>query len=148
MTYTIGAVAKKLHLAPSTLRYYDQSGLLPSLERSPGGVRIFQESDLELLSIIECLKETGMAIKEIKQFVDWCMEGDDTIPQRLDLITRQRQAVLEQMQQLKNTLEVLDYKQWYYETAQKAGTCTIHDTMPPEDIPEAFRTHARKETTS
>ena len=101
MQYTVGEMAKRLHVAPSTLRYYDKEGLLPFLERSSGGIRIFQDSDFEWLSIISCLKQTGMPIKDIKAFIDWCIEGDATIPQRLGLIDQQRQRVLEQIEQLR-----------------------------------------------
>ncbi len=139
MFYTVGEMAKKLNVAPSTLRYYDKEGLLPFVERSSGGIRMFKDSDFEWLSIIECLKKTGMPIKEIKIFIDWCMQGDETIAQRKELIEKQRQAVLTQVQQIKDTLAMLDYKKWYYETAEKAGTCKIHETICEEDIPDKFR---------
>lgn len=135
MFYTVGEMAKKLKIAPSTLRYYDKEGLLPFVERSGGGIRMFQDSDLEWLTIIECLKKSGMAIKDIKKFIDWCVEGDSTIEQRLELIDRQRDAVLHQIEQLKETLAVLNYKHWYYETAKEVGTCAVHDKMKAEDIP-------------
>ena len=97
MFYTIGEMAKKMGVAPSTLRYYDKEGLLPFVERSGGGIRMFKDEDIEWLSIIECLKKTGMPIKEIKQFIDWCIEGDSTIDKRLELIDRQRERVHEQI---------------------------------------------------
>ena len=143
MQYTVGEMAKRLHVAPSTLRDYDKEGLLPFLERSSGGIRIFQDSDFEWLSIISCLKQTGMPIKDIKAFIDWCIEGDATIPQRLGLIDQQRQRVLEQIEQLQATLHILDYKHWYYETAQKAGTCAIHETLTEADIPPALQDACR-----
>lgn len=139
MLYTVGEMAKKLNVAPSTLRYYDKEGLLPFVERSDGGIRMFKDEDFEWLHIIECLKKTGMSIKDIKTFIDWCMEGDSTIEQRLQLIDRQREAVLDQIAQMQETLKTLNYKHWYYETAKAAGTCKIHETMKPEDIPEEFR---------
>jgi len=132
-------MAKKLNVAPSTLRYYDKEGLLPFVERSDGGIRMFKDEDFEWLHIIECLKKTGMSIKDIKTFIDWCMEGDSTIEQRLQLIDRQREAVLNQIAQMQETLKTLNFKHWYYETAKAAGTCKIHETMKPEDIPEEFR---------
>lgn len=138
MFYTVGEMAKKLNVAPSTLRYYDKEGLLPFVERSGGGIRMFKDSDFEWLSIIECLKKTGMPIKEIKTFIDWCIEGDSTIDQRLALINRQREAALQQLKQVQDTLDILDYKRWYYETAKKAGTCAVHKTMPETDIPEKY----------
>ena len=136
--YTVGEMAKILHVAPSTLRYYDKEGLLPFVERSGGGIRMFKDEDFGWLHIIECLKQTGMPIKEIKQFVDWCMEGDSAIDQRLALIDRQREAVIGQMRNMQETLHMLDYKHWYYETAKAAGTCDVHDRLSKDDIPSEF----------
>lgn len=137
--YTIGEMAKKLNMAPSTLRYYEQEGLMPFVERSESGIRMFKDSDIEWLTVIGCLKRTGMPLKDIKTFIDWCAEGDATIEQRLELIDRRREAVREQIEQLQETLSVLEYKHWYYEAAKEAGTCKIHETMKEEEIPEQFR---------
>ena len=139
MLYTVGEMAKKINVAPSTLRYYDKEGLLPFVERSDGGIRMFKDSDFEWLSIIECLKQTGMPIKEIKNFIDWCILGDETITQRKELIQKQREEVLLQIRKLKETLAMLEYKNWYYETAELAGTCSIHDTISDSDVPSKFR---------
>ncbi len=139
MNYTIGKMAEKTGVAPSTLRYYDREGLLPFVERNSSGIRIFKDSDMDWLAIIECLKKTDMPIKEIKKFIDWCMEGDSTIDKRLALIDRQRELVLDRMAQMNKTLKMLNYKHWYYETAKNAGTCKIHENMNREDIPEEFR---------
>ena len=139
MNYTIGKMAEKTGVAPSTLRYYDREGLLPFVERNSSGIRIFKDSDMDWLAIIECLKKTDMPIKEIKKFIDWCMEGDSTIDKRLALIDRQRELVLDRMAQMNKTLKMLNYKHWYYETAKNAGTCKIHENMNRDDIPEEFR---------
>lgn len=139
MFYTIGDIAKMLHIPPSTLRYYDKEGLLPFVERSNGGLRMFKEEDLSWLTLIECLKKTGMPIKDIKTFIDWSLSGDETIGERLALIRERREVVLKQIEEMKGTLAVLDYKCWYYETAEKAGTCSVHDSMPLEEMPEPFR---------
>lgn len=137
--YTVGEMAKKIGVAPSTLRYYDKEGLLPFIQRTNGGIRRFQEEDLEWLLIIDCLKKTGMPIKEIKQFIDWCMQGDSTIAQRLELIKRRKDAVLQQLDELHYTLETLEYKVWYYETAQQARSCAIHETLHESEIPPNIR---------
>ena len=139
MFYTIGEMAQKLNVAPSTLRYYDKEGLLPFVERSSGGIRMFKEEDMEWLRLLGCLKKAGMPLKEIRSFLDWSRQGDATISQRLELLEKQRQSVLDQQKQLEDTLLMLDYKRWYYQTAQEAGTCGIHDTLSPEQIPEQFR---------
>lgn len=139
MICTVGEIAKRMGIAPSTLRYYDKEGLLPFVERSGGGIRVFKDEDWQWLSIIECLKKAGVSVKDIKIFIDWCMEGDSTIDQRLNLMEQQRAAVAQQIDQMQKTLSLLDYKCWYYQTAKQAGTCKIHDTMQEQDIPETLR---------
>ena len=139
MFYTIGEMAQKLDVAPSTLRYYDKEGLLPFVERSSGGIRMFKEEDMEWLRLLGCLKKAGMPLKEIRSFLDWSRQGDATIGQRLELLEKQRQSVLDQQKQLEDTLLMLDYKRWYYQTAREAGTCAVHDSLTPEQVPERFR---------
>ena len=129
MNYTIGEIAKKLNLAPSTLRYYDKEGLLPFVERKDSGIRTFSNKDLEWLNIIECLKMTGMPIKDIKTFIDWCMYGDATLQERYNMFIERKQIVEKQMAALQKTLETINYKCWYYETALKAGTEKIHQDI-------------------
>lgn len=107
--YTIGEMARMLHVAPSTLRYYDKEGLLPFVERSGSGIRRFKDSDLPWLSMISCLKQTGMPIKEIKTFIDLCRTGDETIHARLELIRRQQAVVADQIAQLQATQQMLAY---------------------------------------
>ena len=139
MLYTVGEVAKKLNVAASTLRYYDKEGLFPFIERSGGGIRMFKDEDFAWLEIIDCLKRTGMPIKDIKHFVDCCVEGDSTIDERLSIIQSQRDAVINQMKEMQEMLDILNFKTWYYETAKEAGTCAIQNVVKIEDIPEQFR---------
>ncbi len=144
MIYTIGEIAKQLNVAASTLRYYDKEGLLPFIERSGGGMRMFKDEDLSELKIIECLKKTGMPIKDIKHFMDCCMEGDSKIDERLSIIESQRNSVIDQMKELQEMLDMLNYKCWYYETAKEAGTCAVHDHMKIEEVPIEYHKYLNK----
>jgi DNA-binding transcriptional MerR regulator len=87
---------------------------------------LFKESDIDALKIIECLKATGMPIKEIKDFIDWCSDGDSTLQQRYDMFMERKANVEAQMEELKKTMEVIEHKCWYYKTALDAGTEDIH----------------------
>ena len=69
MIYTVGEMAKRIGVAPSTLRFYDKEGLLPFVERSEGGIRVFKDADYEWLQVIGCLKKTGMPLKDIKELL-------------------------------------------------------------------------------
>lgn len=125
MVYTIGEMAKLLGVAPSTLRYYDKEGLLPFMERSGGGMRVFTDKDYEILKIIHCLKASGMQIKDIREFIRLVSLGDESIDARLELFRKRRLEVEKQMAELRETLDVVNFKCWYYETAQKAGTTAV-----------------------
>ena len=139
MLYTVGEMAKLLGVPASTLRYYDQEGLLPFVERANNGTRLFKDSDYEWLQIIECLKKTEMPLKDIKVFIHMAMDGDSTIDPRLELIRRQRESVLKQMDELQQTLDTLDYKVWYYETAKSTGSTSIPKKIPTENLPVRFQ---------
>lgn len=125
-TYSIGEVAKELNLTVYTIRYYDKEGLIPFVERSESGVRLFKESDIAALNVIECLKASGMPIKEIKNFIDWCAEGDATLQHRYDMFMERKATVEAQMAELRKTMEVIEHKCLYYQTALEAGTEDIH----------------------
>lgn len=139
MMYTVGEMAKLLGVPASTLRYYDKEGLLPFVERSSGGMRMFQDKDYEWLQIINCLKKTGMPLKDIRTYINMAMQGDATIDARLALIIRQRDTVLAQLADLQQTLDTLNFKCWYYETAKQAGSTAVPRDMPLEEIPEELR---------
>jgi len=138
MKYSIGEVSKKFNLAASTLRYYDKEGLFPNLERSESSIRSFSDIDLGSLKIIECLKNTGMPIKNIKVFIDWCGQGDATLRERYELFIERKIIMDEQITSLQKTLEVIDYKCWYYQTALEAGTEKIHDKATQQGAEEVI----------
>lgn len=139
MVYTISEMAKLLGVAPSTLRYYDKEGLLPFMERSGGGMRVFTDKDYEILKIIHCLKASGMQIKDIREFIRLVSLGDESIDARLELFRKRRLEVEKQMAELRETLDVVNFKCWYYETAQKAGTTAVPDGMTDDELPEDMR---------
>lgn len=144
MLYTVGEMAKKLGVAPSTLRYYDQEGLLPFVERSSGGIRVFKGSDYEWLQVIGCLKKTGMQLRDIKSFIEMAMQGDETIEPRLALITKQKAEVQAQIAELEETLRTLEFKEWYYTTAKESGSTSVPRNMTLEELPEEFREIRKK----
>ena len=144
MVYTVSEAAKLLKVAPSTLRYYDREGLLPFVARSPGGTRVFTETDLRWLKIIACLKSAGMPLKDIRRYIEMAMAGDDTIDARLKMFHDQRRRILEQMEELRRTLDVVEYKCWYYETAKETGSEDIPRKLADEALPERFQEVRRR----
>jgi DNA-binding transcriptional MerR regulator len=135
-TYTIGEVGKELNLSVYTLRYYDKEGLMPFVERTASGTRLFKESDIAALKVIECLKSTGMPIKEIKHFIDWCSEGDSTLQDRYNMFLERKATVEAKMKELQETMEIIEHKCTYYKTALEARTEDVHRDNKIEIINE------------
>ena len=136
--YTIGQVSKMFGLPISTLRYYDKEGLFPDMERS-SGIRRFGQRELEALRVIECLKKSGMEIKDIRQFMEWCAQGNGTYPQRRAMFIRQKESVEAEIARMNRVLDMLSFKCWYYEQAIKDGNEQRLSAMTPEDMPEEIR---------
>lgn len=135
---TIGQIAAIFHLPISTIRYYDKRGLFPRLSRE-SGIRQFSDDEIEALRVIECLKKSGLEIKDIKRFMDWCAKGASTYANRLELIREQRERVESEIQQLHKALDMLKYKCWYYEQALRDGDENRAKAMTPEALPEEIR---------
>ena len=144
MSYTIGEMAKKVGIPVTTLRYYDDQGLFPFLERTEGGIRVFRDEDYRWVKVVRSLKRTGMSLSDIREFMNMSMEGDSTIDQRLARYHRQREMVLEQMADLQEMLDILDYKCWFYETAHEAGTTAVPKAFPRENLPQHLLDGYRK----
>ena len=139
MHYSIGKVANDTGISISTLRYYDREGMFPDIERSSGGVRVFSEKEVSIIRVIECLKSAGMSIKEIKEFLKWCQEGDSSLQKRRDMFYNRLERVQEQLAALQATIKTLEYKCWYYDTALAAGTEKVIKNLPEDKIPEELR---------
>mgnify|MGYP000156925471 CR=1 FL=1 len=107
--YTIGQVSTMFDLPVSTLRYYDKEGFFPNLERK-GNIRYFSDNELEALRIIECLKKSGLEIKDIKQFFLWVSEGSASYEKRKELFETRKSAVETEIQELQKTLSLLKFK--------------------------------------
>ena len=137
--YTIGEVSEMFNLPIPTLRYYDKEGLLNDLERDKSGIRKFNDKTLEALRIIECLKKSGMQIKDIKQFMHWCAMGDKTLNKRKEMFETQKVNIENQMKDLQKVLDMVKYKCWYYSKAVKEGTEKNIKNMTIEEMPKDIR---------
>ena len=136
--YTIGQVSEMFNLPISTLRYYDKEGLFPDMKRT-SGIRQFSEKEIEALKVIECLKKSGLEIKTIKQFMEWCVQGSETYPERKKLFETQKERVENEIIRMNKVLDMLKFKCWYYEEAIKDGSEERLRSLCPEDMPPEIR---------
>lgn len=143
MDYSIGEISRMTGIAISALRYYDKEGLFPDMGRSSGGIRVFSDAEIGTIKIIECLKASGMSIKDIKQLQDWCQEGDSSLQKRRDMFYERLEALTKQMEELQKTMNTIKFKCWYYDTALEAGTEKVPQTMRAEEIPKEIQRYKR-----
>ena len=136
--YSIGQVAEMFGLPISTLRYYDRQGLFPDMERV-SGMRRFSDTEIEALRVIECLKKTGMEIRDIRQFMNWCVEGSSTYPQRRAMFETQRAHMEAQLAEMNRTMDMIRFKCWYYEQAMKDGNEDRLKALIPDQLPDEIR---------
>ena len=133
--YTIGQVSEMFHLPISTLRYYDKEGFFPNLERK-GNIRYFSNNELEAIRVIECLKKSGLEIREIKQFFVWVTESSSSYTKRKELFEHRKAAVKDEIKQLEKTLAMLEFKCWYYDTTIADGSEDKIQAMTPQNLPK------------
>ena len=113
--YTVKQVSDMMEMSAYTIRYYENVGLIPDVDRSGGNARMFSEYTLGWLRLVHCLRMTGLPIEEVKHYIDLCQEGDSTIPERAELIFKQEKSLRNQLRVLKKQMEVLKYKKKFYQ---------------------------------
>ena len=126
--YTIKEVADKMDISEHTLRFWAKSGFFPFLTRNNNNVQMFSENDLNWVRIVKCLRSVGTQTKHVKKYIDLCIIGDSTIKERYQIILDTKAKALEQMDELKKQLELLDYKENFYKNLIKNH---LEDTWNP-----------------
>ena len=121
---TIKEVCEMYNLTPDTLRYYERVGVIPEVTRTAGGIRDYQESDLGWVENAVCMRDAGVPVEMLIEYVKLFREGDSTIDARTNLLKEAREQILEAKKKYDVALEKLDYKIGRYEVAQKTGKLT------------------------
>lgn len=117
--YTIKEVANKLNISEHTLRFWAKSGFFPFIKRNENNIRLFSDNDLDWVRIVKCLRSVGTENKAIKRYIDLCIQGDSTIPERYGIIQATKLKAEKQMLELQQQLDLLHYKEKYYQNLIK-----------------------------
>ena len=126
--YTIKEVSQKMDVSEHTLRFWAKCGFFPFVKRNENNIRQFTESDLEWVKIVKCLRSVGTENKAIKKYIDLCIIGDSTIPERFEIIKETKNNALKKMAELKQQLDLLDYKETFYKNLMENN---LKDTWNP-----------------
>lgn len=113
--YTVKEAALITGLTEHAVRFYTDKGLVPSVQRDKNNIRLFDEESINWLFGAKCLKQTGMPIEVIKMYVDLCLEGDSTVPQRCEIMMEYKEAALIQLEEAKRRVAHLEQKTAQYQ---------------------------------
>ncbi|HEX9025451.1 MAG TPA: MerR family transcriptional regulator [Clostridium sp.] len=115
MSYSIKEVSQKYNLSTYTLRYYEREGLLPTVQRNDNNKRFYTDIDLGWIEMICCMRSTGMSISYIKNYINLCVKGNDTLSERRKIMLGQREIIKEHLKKYNDLLELVDMKLDYYD---------------------------------
>jgi len=118
---TIKEVCKKYGLTQDTLRFYEKAGVIPPVHRTEGGIRDYTAEDLGWVELAKCMRSAGLPVEAIAEYVRLFKMGDDTIPQRLELLQKQMAVLVDEKKKIEETIAKLGYKISRYEEAVKTG---------------------------
>ena len=113
--YTMMQVCKETNLTYQALKFYCNEGLVPNVKRDKNNRRIFDERDVKWIKDLVCLKKCGMSIQEMKVYLDLCLEGESTIPQRKEMLDQKQKELNQQIAELKDCVAYIDWKQGFYD---------------------------------
>ncbi|BDR59803.1 MerR family transcriptional regulator [Lactobacillus xylocopicola] len=140
MKYNVQEAADKMGLTTYALRYYDNNGMLPYVKRDENNNRIFDDVDLEWIQIIICLRGTGMPLKKIQYYLQLVTQGEQTVPERYQIMLEQQQQTLREITELNQHLMTINKKVAHYADI-------LINPKPDSYVPSNIKTKAAKTTT-
>ncbi|MDQ0360412.1 MerR family transcriptional regulator [Breznakia pachnodae] len=113
--YTMKETCEKVNMSYETLKFYCNEGLVPNVKRNKNNYRIFSDKDIAWISSLTCLKDCGMSIQEMKEYLDLCLEGEGTIPKRKEILDIKRKALENKLKDIQDNIDYIDNKQKFYD---------------------------------
>lgn len=106
----IAEVSKKYNLTEDTIRYYEKIGLIPRVSRTKSGIRDFDDESCRWIEFIKCMRNSGMTIEVLTEYINLYKQGDKTIEARKKLLIEQKEKLLSKQEEIANTIKRLEYK--------------------------------------
>lgn len=133
MIYTMMQVCKEANLTYQTLKFYCNEGLIPNVKRDKNNRRVFDERNLKWIKDLVCLKRCGMSIQEMKEYLDLCLQGQSTIPQRKEMLTPKQEALRDTIREMEESVAYIDWKQNFYDEVLTGKRPYVSNLIPAEE---------------
>lgn len=120
------------------LKFYCKEGLVPNVKRDSRNYRVFDDHDIKWIQSLGCLRNCGLTIAEMKEYLSLCLQGESSIPVRKEILSRKKEALLTSMQQLQEAVDYIDWKQGFYDDVLSGKTAYYSNLIPEttQDAPE------------
>ena len=113
--YSMKQTCQMVGMPYETLKFYCNEGLIPNVQRDKNNYRVFTDKNVAWIKSLACLTGCDMSIKEMKEYLHLCLEGQSTIPKRKEILATKKQQLLEKMQKLQESIDYIDWKQNFYD---------------------------------
>ena len=134
--YTMMQVCKETNMTYQALKYYCNEGLIPDVKRDSNNRRIFDEQNVKWIKDLICLKKCGMSIQEMKDYLDFCLQGESTIPQRKEMLAKKQEALRSSIKELEDSVAFIDWKQNFYDEVLSGKRPYISNLIRVEEYPK------------
>lgn len=131
--YTMMQVCRELDMTYQTLKYYCNEGLIPGVKRDGNNRRVFDEKDVKWIKDLTCLKRCGMSILEMKEYLELCLQGESTIMQRKEMLTKKREELLVSIRELQDSVDYVDWKQNFYDEVLSGARPYVSNLIRTEE---------------
>ena len=117
--YTMKEVCQIVGWSYETLKYYCKEGLIPNVKRDKNNYRVFDENNIEWIKCLQCLKKCGMSLKDMRQYLDYCMQGPVSIPERVDMLNETKEDLERRLSEIQESLDYIEQKKELYRDMQE-----------------------------
>ena len=129
--YSMKEACKLTDMTYENLKFYCNEGLIPNVKRDKRNYRVFDDHDIKWIQSLNCLKNCGMSIPEMKEYLALCLEGEDSIPERKIILQNKRETLLQSIEKLQQAVAFIDWKQNFYDEVL-SGKTKYYSNLVPE----------------
>lgn len=133
MLYTMKQVCNQTALTYDTLKFYCNEGLVPNVKRDKNNYRMFSKKDIDWIKSLTCLKNCGMSITEMKEYLNLCLQGESSIPERQKILVEKRKELQHKIQEIQENIDYIDWKQNFYNDVLTGKTKYYSNLIPTEN---------------
>lgn len=120
--YSMKEACKMVNMTYETLKYYCNEGLVPNVKRDANNYRVFDDNNIAWINSLSCLKNCGMGINEMKEYLSLCLKGEKTIPERQEILKRKKANLEDKMKHLQESIDYINWKENFYKDVLSGKT--------------------------